>query len=282
MGAFKDELNNKPFIGWTDGFKVNNPTVLDLDTIKKTYEELKNWANNIEGSCVPGRIVSVIGDTTEKNGVYVVGTVKRETGEDAIIIKISNLTTTNSSTGLVKVINGTSLPETPQIGDNDKIHLLKSSDDAGNSYDEYIYILGTGWEKIGNISINTDVNLDNYYTSKEVDNKLSTINTNFAKLGSDVEGLESNISGISNEIDAEIEALNNSLKSLEDGKVAINGRNITALLENLNELSTATYNEEDFSLSLNFKISGSGEGTTTIAPDGTTTSTSQPGVSCDN
>lgn len=276
MGAFKDELNNKPFIGWTDGFKVNNPTVLDLDTIKKTYEELKDWANNIEGSCVPGRIVSVIGDTTEKNGVYVVGTVKRETGEDAIIIKISNLTTTNSSTGLVKVINGTSLPETPQTGDNDKIHLLKSSDDAGNSYDEYIYILGTGWEKIGNISINTDVNLDNYYTKKEVDNKLSTINTNFAKLGSDVEDLESNISDISKEIGAEIEALSSSLKSLEDGKVATNGSNITALLENLNELSTATYNEEDFSLSLNFKISGSEEGTTTIAPDGTTTSTSQP------
>ena len=282
MGAFKDELSNKPFIGWTDGFKVNNPTVLDLDTIKKTYEELKNWANNIEGSCVPGRVVSVIGDTTEKNGVYVVGTVKRETGKDAIIIKISNLTTTNSSTGLVKVINGTSLPETPQAGDNDKIHLLKSSDDAGNSYDEYIYILGTGWEKIGNISINTDVNLDNYYTSKEVDNKLSTINTNFAKLDSDVEDLESNISSISNEISAEIEDLNKSLKSLEEGKVATNGSNITVLLENLNELSTATYNEEDFSLSLNFKISGSGEGTTTIAPDGTTTSTSQPDVSCDN
>lgn len=250
--AFKDDLNNKPYIGWTDGFKVNNPTVLDLDSIKKTYKDLSDWANDVNSSCVPGRIVSVIGDTTEKNGVYVVGTVKRETEEDAIIIKISNLTTEN--TGLIKVIHESSLPDEPASGDSDKIHLLKIGET--NEYEEYVYISGTGWEKIGSISVNTDISLEDYYTKEQVDKSI-------ANLGSSIE-----------EVVSDLETIIGSSETAENfrDQVNTNTSNITTLLGLIDNLSLAKYNEEDFSLSLNFKISGDGDETTTT----TTTTTSSP------
>ena len=269
--AFKDDLNSKPFIGWTDGFKVNNPTVLDLDSIKKTYEELSNWANNVNSSCVPGRIVSVIGDNTaDKNGVYVVGTVKRETGKDAIIIKISNLTTEN--TGLIKVVNGASLPDEPASGDSDKIHLLKSSETGGNEYDEYVYIIGTGWEKIGSISVNTDISLDNYYTSTQINTIITELEE---RIGNNIDTVDSKIDEVVSDMETIIGSSEDAAEKFK-AQFDTNTNNITTLLESISNLSLAEYNEEDFSLALNFRISGNEDETTTTTTLSPSTTTSQP------
>ena len=70
--------------------------------------------------------------------------------------------------GAVKMQVVDTLPET---GETDTIYLVKK-DNPGeqNLYDEYIYT-DTGWEHIGD----TSVDLSDYYTKNEVNNKLATI-----------------------------------------------------------------------------------------------------------
>lgn len=59
----------------------------------------------------------------------------------------------------------------PQVGDTDTIYLLKK-DTPGeqNLYDEYVYTEASGWEHIGD----TSVDLTNYYTKEETNEKLNT------------------------------------------------------------------------------------------------------------
>lgn len=59
--------------------------------------------------------------------------------------------------------------ELPETGRDDTIY-LKAKDDpkAQNKYNEYLYNSETGWECIGD----TSVNLENYYNQKQVDEKL--------------------------------------------------------------------------------------------------------------
>lgn len=70
--------------------------------------------------------------------------------------------------GAVKMQVVDTLPET---GETDTIYLVKK-DNPGeqNLYDEYVYT-DTGWEHIGD----TSVDLSDYYTKNEVNNKLATI-----------------------------------------------------------------------------------------------------------
>lgn len=58
----------------------------------------------------------------------------------------------------------------PQVGDTDTIYLLKK-DKPGqqNLYDEYVYTETSGWEHIGD----TSVDLTDYYTKEETDEKLN-------------------------------------------------------------------------------------------------------------
>ena len=57
----------------------------------------------------------------------------------------------------------------PEVGETDTIYLLKK-DTPGydNYYDEYVYTTNSGWEHIGD----TSVDLTDYYTKEETDNKL--------------------------------------------------------------------------------------------------------------
>lgn len=58
----------------------------------------------------------------------------------------------------------------PAIGENKYIYLLSAKDSQDQDiYEEYIYIRGA-WERIGS----TAVNLADYYTKKEIDDKLAT------------------------------------------------------------------------------------------------------------
>lgn len=60
----------------------------------------------------------------------------------------------------------------PDVGETDTIYLLKK-DTPGeqNLYDEYVYTETTGWEHIGD----TSVDLTDYYTKEEMDEKLNNI-----------------------------------------------------------------------------------------------------------
>lgn len=56
----------------------------------------------------------------------------------------------------------------PSIGETNIIYLVKKSGSAPDIHDEYVFVDGK-WEKIGN----TEIDLSNYYTRDEVDDKLT-------------------------------------------------------------------------------------------------------------
>lgn len=58
----------------------------------------------------------------------------------------------------------------PDVGETDTIHLVKKNNPGEqNLYDEYVYTETTGWEHIGD----TSVDLTDYYTKEETDEKLN-------------------------------------------------------------------------------------------------------------
>ncbi len=257
--AFKDELANKPFTGWTQGYKMNNPTVLDLDAVKKTYEDLENWANNVSGSCTPGRIVSVIGDDTGKNGVYVVGSTKRETGEAAVIIKMSNLDKENiTEFSLLKYVS--SLPISPAAGDENKIHLVPaSSTGTANIFEEYVWVpIGFSssgstakWEKLGTIEISTEVDLSGYYTKTEVNSNFYTKSDVYTK--TEVDNLINTISGEVDNLETKYNILGSSVEDLESDLDDLGGRltTVEGQVSDLSGLSFITsYNSTSSTLTL--------------------------------
>lgn len=56
----------------------------------------------------------------------------------------------------------------PSVGETNIIYLVKKSGSAPDIHDEYVFVDGK-WEKIGD----TEIDLSNYYTRDEVDNKLT-------------------------------------------------------------------------------------------------------------
>lgn len=56
----------------------------------------------------------------------------------------------------------------PSVGETNIIYLVKKSGSAPDIHDEYVFVDGK-WEKIGN----TEIDLSNYYTRAEVDDKLT-------------------------------------------------------------------------------------------------------------
>lgn len=60
----------------------------------------------------------------------------------------------------------------PDVGETDTIYLVKKNNPGEqNLYDEYVYTETTGWEHIGD----TSVDLTDYYTKEETDEKLNNI-----------------------------------------------------------------------------------------------------------
>lgn len=76
----------------------------------------------------------------------------------------------------------------PDVGETDTIYLLKK-DTPGeqNLYDEYVYTETTGWEHIGD----TSVDLTDYYNKDETDEKLNNIAYSLDLLNSDFSNLNS-------------------------------------------------------------------------------------------
>ena len=103
---------------------------------------------------------------------------KINTKQDKIIagtgIDITNNTISCTiDTTIFKVVN--SLPVAPSIGDENKIHLVLSTNhEEGNTYDEYLWA-NNSWEKIG--SYIPSVDLSDYATTSYVDTKASYIDT---------------------------------------------------------------------------------------------------------
>ena len=76
-------------------------------------------------------------------------------------------------TTIFKVVD--SLPVSPSMGDENKIHLvLSTNSEEGNTYDEYLWV-NNSWEKIG--SFIPSVDLSDYATTSYVDTKASYIDT---------------------------------------------------------------------------------------------------------
>lgn len=62
----------------------------------------------------------------------------------------------------------------PEIGDTDTIYLVKKNNPGEqNLYDEYVYTETTGWEHIGD----TSIDLTDYYTKEETDEKIEGLYT---------------------------------------------------------------------------------------------------------
>ena len=103
---------------------------------------------------------------------------KINTKQDKIIagtgIDITNNTISCTiDTVIFKVVD--SLPASPSMGDENKIHLvLSSSSEEGNAYDEYLWA-NNSWEKIG--SFIPSVDLSDYAKKSYVDTKASYIDT---------------------------------------------------------------------------------------------------------
>lgn len=100
----------------------------------------------------------------------------------------------------------------PQIGDTDTIYLLKKdTPDEQNLYDEYVYTEASGWEHIGD----TSVDLTDYYTKEETNKKLNTKQDTL--IAGDNITIEDNVISASNS--------KNAIYSIEFNNVSLPQRN---------------------------------------------------------
>lgn len=143
-----------------DGIDANaNKTVTDTAMSSTSTNPVQNKVVN-----------TAIGKKADIESPTFTGTPKAPTaaaGTDTTQVATTAFVTTAVKNGLdsitgidFKVVDA--LPETGAVG---TIYLLKHAhSDTGDSYDEYVYITGTGWEKIGN----TDVDLSGYWSKSEL------------------------------------------------------------------------------------------------------------------
>ena len=101
-----------------------------------------------------------------------------------IVIDDSNTISINFDPDIFKVVS--TLPETPDAGDEKKIHLVPSEDvESGNAYDEYVYVDGS-WEKIGSFRPSIDLSDFVDFTSEQTITATKTfsggINMNSTKI----------------------------------------------------------------------------------------------------
>ena len=127
-------------------------------------------------------------------------------------------------TTIFKVVD--SLPVAPSRGDENKIHLVLSTNSGeSNSYDEYLWV-NNSWEKIG--SFIPSVDLSDYATTSYVDTKASYIDTQInneatARTQADSE-LQSKINAKQDTLTAgeNIKIENNVISSISVAKISLN------------------------------------------------------------
>jgi hypothetical protein len=80
----------------------------------------------------------------------------------------------------------------PEVGEPDKIYLLHKSDEgetgSGNKFTEYIWV-NDEWETFGTITLDTSIDLSNYYTKMEVDNLVAAELGGLSEVTEDLEDL---------------------------------------------------------------------------------------------
>ena len=186
LNRFKDgetALDIKAFEGvkysWNQGFSPD-------DNLEANYVELAgdfNFAPNVSVDLSDYAKISYVdtqinGESTARAQADSELQSKINTKQDKIIagtgIDITNNTISCTiDTTIFKVVN--SLPVAPSIGDENKIHLVLSTNhEEGNTYDEYLWA-NNSWEKIG--SFIHSVDLSDYATTSYVDTKASYIDT---------------------------------------------------------------------------------------------------------
>lgn len=94
----------------------------------------------------------------------------------------------------------------PETGEADKIYLVPNEGSGTNSRDEYIYVNGA-WEMLGT----TEVSLEGYYTSAQVDEKIAAI--------------EGDVGAVytKSEVDAMVEAINGDIDAVEGDLATLEG-----------------------------------------------------------
>ena len=120
-------------------------------------------------------------------------------------------------TTIFKVVN--SLPTEPSSGDENKIHLvLSTNSEEGNVYDEYLWV-NNSWEKIG--SFIPSVDLSDYATTTYVDTQINGEST--ARSQADSE-LQSKINSKQDALTAgeNINIENNVISAISDVKLSLN------------------------------------------------------------
>ena len=186
LNRFKDgetALDIKAFEGvkysWNQGFSPD-------DNLEANYVELAgdfNFGPNVSVDLSDYAKISYVdtqinGESTARAQADSELQSKINTKQDKIIagtgIDITNNTISCTiDTTIFKVVN--SLPVAPSIGDENKIHLVLSTNhEEGNTYDEYLWA-NNSWEKIG--SYIPSVDLSDYATTSYVDTKASYIDT---------------------------------------------------------------------------------------------------------
>ena len=186
LKRFKDgetALDIKAFEGvkysWNQDFST-------YDNLEANYVELAgdfNFAPNVSVDLSDYAKISYVdtqinGESTARAQADSELQSKINTKQDKIIagtgIDITNNTISCTiDTTIFKVVN--SLPVAPSIGDENKIHLVLSTNhEEGNTYDEYLWA-NNSWEKIG--SYIPSVDLSDYATTSYVDTKASYIDT---------------------------------------------------------------------------------------------------------
>lgn len=164
MTTFIENYSKLNATGWQQGFQMSGRAPLDLDSVKLTLAELQNWADKVNTTAHPGKIVSVINDG-DNNGLYIIKTIKDETGQSSIIHNITNSFTLFHITS--------ELPSVPETGDENKIHLVPiEGETSPNMFTEYIWA-NNKWEKLGE----TGISLDGYATTAQLQTLQNDINS---------------------------------------------------------------------------------------------------------
>lgn len=156
--SFANDINEMKATGWQQPFQMSGRVPLDKDSVKVTLTELQTWADAANTTAHPGKQVVVIGDGAN-NGLYYIDSIKDETGVASVIKKVGA-----DPEALFVVV--TSLPTTPETGNENKIHLVPlTTTGDNNKYSEYIW--SGEWEKFGEFGVSVD--LSAYATKESVD-----------------------------------------------------------------------------------------------------------------
>ena len=186
----------------TEGIKTVQEVVKDVEkkldncvdlTSEQTITAAKTFSGGVSMNNTRIRKVKEPTEDTDATNkgyvdskVDVIDATKQDvlTAGKGIVIDDSNTISINFDPDIFKVVS--TLPETPDAGDEKKIHLVPSEDvESGNAYDEYVYVDGS-WEKIGSFRPSIDLSDFVDFTSEQTITATKTfsggINMNSTKI----------------------------------------------------------------------------------------------------